>query len=109
MSRHGSTHFTCKIRKFVCVHKRAWRYVFSLTRLTLPNTLEQLRAHEQTTDARMLQLTDAACTRDSHVDHTEAVGPGAGVSRLSSSAEGVVGVFEAAQVGGLTASDCRLA
>jgi hypothetical protein len=48
-------------------------------------------------------------TRDSPLDHTEAVGPGAGVSRLSSSAEGVVGVFEAAQVGGLTASVCSMA
>ena len=59
--------------------------------------------------ASMLRPRDAACTRDSHVDHTEAVGPGAGVSRLSSSAEGVVGVFEAAQVGGLTASVCSMA
>ena len=57
----------------------------------------------------MLRPGDAACTRDSNVDLTEAVGPGAGVSRLSSSAEGVVGVFETAQVGGLTASVCSMA
>ena len=36
------------------------------------------------------------------------MGSGAGASRLSSRAEGVAGVFETAQVGGLTASVCSI-
>ena len=60
-------------------------------------------------DASTLGPRDTACSRDSHVHHTETLGSGAVVSGLTSSAEGMVCVFKIAQVDGVTASVCRMA
>ncbi len=67
----------------------------------------KIHKHMNELDARILLPRGTACTRASHVHHTDALGFREGVYRLSSRAEGVAGVFETAQVGGLTASVCR--